>query len=114
MQDRFYISIIIFLIIVNLYIHKCQKENFDGITDLEGIEKNPIFVNLYDDKGNKLNVTLISKPMYSSDDFKQLLVNKPNKIYLGITSYLEFPFTSSNPQDKYMDIKEIYNIECLF
>ena len=51
------------------------------------IEKNPIFVNLYDNNGKKLNVTLISKPLFSDKDFKQLLVNKPNKIYLGITSY---------------------------
>ena len=106
MKESFYILIIVILIVINLYVYKCQKENFDGVTDLEEIEKNPIFVHLYDDKGNKLNVTLISKPMYEAKDFKQLLVNKPNKIYLGITSYLEFPYVSSNPKDKYMDIKE--------
>jgi hypothetical protein len=109
MKESFYIVIIVFLILLNLYVYHCEKENFDGVTDLEEIEKNPIFVNLYDDKGEKLNVTLISKPMFNDKDFKQLLVNKPNKIYLGITSYLEFPFTSSNPKDKYMDIKELYN-----
>jgi len=109
MKESFYIVIIFILIIANLYIYKCKNENFDGVTDLEGIEKNPIFVDLYDNRGTKLNVTLISKPMYNDTDFKQLLVNKPNKIYLGITSYLEFPFTSSNPNDKYMDIKDIYN-----
>tara|TARA_B100001121_G_scaffold310429_1_gene341415 strand:+ start:5231 stop:6325 length:1095 start_codon:yes stop_codon:yes gene_type:complete len=109
MKESFYILIIIVLIIVNLYVYKCQKENFDGVTPLEGIEKNPIFVDLYDDKGNKLNVTLISKPLFSDSDFKQFLVNKPNKIYLGITSYLEFPFTSSNPKDKYIDIEDKYN-----
>lgn len=109
MRDSFYIIFIIFLIILNLYLHNCKKENFDGVTDLEGIEKNPIFVHLYDDKGNKLNVTLISKPMFKDKDFKELLVNKPNKIYLGITSYLEFPFTSTNPLDKYIDLKELHD-----
>ena len=87
MTDSFYILIIVFLIVVNLYVYECDNEHFDGVTDLEGIDKNPIFVHLYDDKGNKLNVTLLSKPMFNNIDFKQLLINKPNKIYLGITSY---------------------------
>jgi len=111
MNDSIYILIIVILILLNLYVYNCNNEDFDGVTDLVGIEGNPIFVHLYDDKGNKLNVTLISKPMFKDSDFKQLLVNKPNKIYLGITSYLEFPFTSSNPGDKYMDIKEKHNNE---
>lgn len=109
MTDSFYILIIVFLIVINLYVYECENEHFDGVTDLEGINDNPIFVHLYDDKGNKLNVTLISKPMFNNNDFKQLLVNKPNKIYLGITSYLEFPFTPTNPKDKYIDIKDLHN-----
>ena len=111
MKDSFYISIIIFLIIVNLYTYNCKNENFDGVTDLNGIEKNPIFFDLYDDKGNKLNITLISKPLFKCNDFKQYLVNKPNKIYLGITSYMEFPFLPSNPLDKYQDFKDIFKDE---
>ena len=108
MNDTFYIIIIVILILLNIYSY-CKKEYFDGVTDLEDIEKNPLFVNLYDNKGNKLNVTLISKPMFGEKDFKQFLVNKPNKIYLGITSYLEFPYASSNPKDKYIDVKELYD-----
>ena len=108
MNDTFYIVIIVILILLNIYSY-CKKENFDGVTDLNEIEKNPIFIHLYDNNGNKLNVTLISKPLFSDKDFKQLLVNKPNKIYLGITSYLEFPFDPSNPKDKYKNIRHKHN-----
>jgi hypothetical protein len=106
------VTIILLLIICILFIlllstnSKNNKETFDGITDLEKIDKNPVFVNLYDNKGNKLNVTLISKPFGGDTDFKQYLVNKPNKIYLGISSYMEFPYLPSNNIDNYVDIKD--------
>ena len=94
------------LIMTNINKNNENNENFDGITDLEKIETNPVFVNLYDNKGNKLNVTLISKPFGGDNDFKQYLVNKPNKIYLGISSYMEFPYLPSNNLDNYIDIRD--------
>jgi len=100
------IIIILFYLITS---YKYNNECFNGITDLDEIEKNSIFVNLYTDKGEKLNVTLISKPFGGLKAYKQYLVNKPNKIYLGITSYMEFPYIPSNPKDNYIDIKNYNN-----
>lgn len=109
MRDIIYIFIIVFLIIMILYTCICNKENFNNSCDVNSLNKNSIFVPLYDDKGRKLNVSLISKPLFKDSDFKQLLLNKPGRIYLGITSYMEFPSTPSNPRDKYKDYKEIQN-----
>jgi hypothetical protein len=72
------------------------------------MEENPVFCDLYTDKNEMLNITLIGKPMYSDKDFRQLLVNKPNKIYICISSYGEFPGTPSNVNDNYADIITIY------
>jgi hypothetical protein len=105
MNNNYYIYIIIVLFVFIL-IALNSKLNFDGVTDISGLDKNAIFVNLFDNNGNKLNVTLISKPFGGANDFKQFLVNKPNKIYLGITSYMEFPYIPSNPLDNYIDIKQ--------
>jgi hypothetical protein len=101
--------LIIIILSIMVFITNNNSENFDGITDLEKIDTNPVFVNLYDNKGNKLNVTLISKPFGGDNDFKQYLVNKPNKIYLGISSYMEFPYLPSNNIDDYIDIKDKLN-----
>lgn len=100
----FTIIVIIILIIIKV-VKKCKKETFNGTSELYKMDKNPIFVNLYDNNGTKLNVTLISKPFFNDEDFKQFLVNKPNRIYLGITSYMEFPGVPSNPNDDYIDLK---------
>ena len=100
-------KLFILILVISFYIlhYYFTYENFDGITDLGNIEKNPVYVHLYTDKGDKLNVTLISKPFGSDNAYKQYLINKPNKIYLGISSYMEFPYIPSNPNDKYVDIK---------
>ena len=109
-MNKIYIVLIIIVIFYLITSNNINLfENFDGVTDLEEIEKNPIFVSLYTDKGKKLNVTLISKPFGGPKAYKQYLVNKPNKIYLGITSYMEFPYIPSNPNDKYYDVKNDYN-----
>jgi hypothetical protein len=101
---KLFIFFILITLIIFLFIKR--KELFDGITDLEGIDKNGVFVNLYDNNGRKLNVTLIAQPFGSDNTFKQYLVNKPKKIYLGISSYMEFPGIPSNPEDNYIDIKD--------
>jgi hypothetical protein len=105
MNNNYYIYTIIILFVF-IFISLNYKNNFDGVTDISGLDENCIFVNLFDNNGNKLNVTLISKPFGSANDFKQFLVNKPNRIYLGITSYMEFPYIPSNPKDNYIDIKQ--------
>lgn len=97
-----------------------KKEHF-SITKSEDVEdvKRP-FANVYDNKGNKLNVILVSKPF---DDKKNTDFAKNNKnkyIFVGITSYLEFPNKSSNPLDhfpnydknKYLDMCEAW-LHCM-
>lgn len=58
-----------------------------------------MFVNIMDDKGNKLNVMLIAKPFMYDKDYDFYVSNKDKIIFLGISSYLEFPNKISNPLD---------------
>jgi hypothetical protein len=74
----------------------------DAPSDGLPIINNPIFVHLYDDKGNKLNVLLVSKPFGTDSDYKLYLDNINKYIYLGISSYMEFPGLPTNPVDKYV------------
>ena len=119
----FAIILFIFLIIlkINGYnSHNIKKiEKFDSeknATDKKATEKNDPesliapkidrpFVNLFDQKGNKLNVILISKP-FSNDKHNNIYLKyKNDNIFIGITSYLEFPGIVSNP---YEDFTENY------
>ena len=60
------------------------------------------WVNLYDNNGNILNVALLSRPFFQSndeEDYKNKIVGKFN--VLGISSYQEFPNQPYNPADGY-------------
>jgi hypothetical protein len=64
------------------------------------------FRNLYDQKGRKLNIILITAPFRGSDhdklfeDYKKQ--NNPKLEFMGISSYSEFPGKLSNPyEDRY-------------
>lgn len=61
------------------------------------------FVNLYDNFGKRLNVILISKPLTGDDHYKTYTDNKDKNIFLGITSYLEFPNPVSNPFEDFTE-----------
>ena len=73
------------------------SENFITLPSLPGP-----FVHLYDDKGNKLNICLISQPIERDSDYKLYLTNIDKFIYVGISSYMEFPYVPSNPEDNYI------------
>ena len=116
-----FISILIILITL-FYLNKTKiNEMFThDNTDSLPVINNSIFVNLYDNKGTKLNILLISKPFGSDADYKIYLDNINKYIYLGITSYMEFPGLPTNPTDKYIlendkskshDNMNVYNIE---
>lgn len=64
------------------------------------------FLNIYDNKGNKINVIFITHP-FSRDECKEQYdsaIAKGNH-FLGISSYCEFPGIISNPHDSLHDPK---------
>lgn len=111
MNNSVYIIIIIILLILILFNNLNFSEKFDGLTSMGNMNKSPIFVDVYDNHGNKLNLSMIIKPFTagSCEDFKTFLINKPNRIYLGMSSYMEFPGVPSNPDDKYVNVKDVEN-----
>jgi hypothetical protein len=107
MIDRLLILCLILLLgylIFNI-INCSNKENFTT-TKLPELNSGSI-VSLYDDKGTKLNVALIAQPFGYDSDYKTYLENINKYIYMGITSYMEFPYVPSNPLDNYVAENEI-------
>ncbi len=81
-----------------------NPESFDNSNDNSkpsDFGESPVFVPLYSDDKTKLNVMLISKPFPTDNDYKMYLNNKHKYIYIGISSYMEFPGLPSNPLDKF-------------
>lgn len=104
MYNIYFLIILIILILVILKkLYKLKIENFNNKSDVPNMQRP--FVNIYDNFGNKLNVILISKPFSTDEHYKTYLDNKDKNIFLGITSYLEFPNNVSNP---YEDFTENY------
>ena len=95
------IIIILIILILILILIRCNKGRNENFTTLPTLES-PAFFHLYDNHGNKLNISLISKPFGYDSDYKLFLNNINKYIYLGITSYMEFPYLPSNPVDNYV------------
>ena len=58
------------------------------------------FLNIYDDKGNKTNVVFITHPFTRDECIKQYNdAKKKGVLFLGMSSYCEFPGIISNPHD---------------
>jgi hypothetical protein len=94
-----YITIILIILILIFTLKCCAKNEY--FTTLPTLDSSA-FVHLYDNHGNKLNISLISKPFGYDSDYKLFLNNINKYIYLGITSYMEFPYLPSNPMDNYV------------
>jgi len=96
----------VFLIIILLVSLCVNKESFtdkEANKELTPNVKRP-YVNLYDNNGNKLNILLLSKPFgHTKEEIKIYDDNKKNNIFLGISSYLEFPNVPSNPFENWGD-----------
>ena len=88
--------------LITLFHNKEQFTNISDNTDMIPKVKRP-YVNIYDNNGNKLNVILISKPFRNESELKIYDENKKNNIFLGITSYLEFPNVPSNPFEDFTE-----------
>ena len=57
------------------------------------------FVNLYDNNGNQINVTLLSRPFFMESHYTEYDRIKQRFLILGISSYQEFPNQPRNPKD---------------
>ncbi len=88
---------------------KVKKEQFISSYDVPDMESP--FVNVYNDDGEKTNIVLLSTAMNRSamETYKKY---KDKLLFLGITSYLEFPGVISNPFDVFSDPKhETWNFD---
>ena len=104
------ISLLILLIICYLILIKNKP-----ILNLSDLLVNPIylfknkieamdmkrpFLNIYDDKGNKVNVVFITHPFTRDECIVQYNEGKKKgNHFLGMSSYCEFPAIVSNPHD---------------
>tara|TARA_B110001450_G_scaffold230664_1_gene232063 strand:+ start:1566 stop:2660 length:1095 start_codon:yes stop_codon:yes gene_type:complete len=92
------------LVIALIMMNSKSLEFFDGEELKETVPNvSRPFVNIYDDQGNKLNIMLVSKPFRDDSELKIYEDNKDKNIFLGITSYLEFPNIPSNPFEDFTD-----------
>ena len=60
MRDKYYIVIIVILIILNFYKFYCSNEGFDGVTDLNGFD----------------NKTLLCFALYHENKFLYVLLSQ--------------------------------------
>jgi hypothetical protein len=97
-----YIITLVLLVLLYFFIYKniIKVDGFENSSKIPTLEGSH-FVHLYDDKGNKLNVVLVSKPFSSDTEYRQYMQNMGKLIYLGISSYMEFPHMPTNPEDNY-------------
>ena len=79
--------------ILNVYNDKenefIQEEEI--IENYIDIPNNEMFIKLYDNNKNELNVILVCRPFEKDLDYKIFLTNKHDHIFLGISSFQEFP-----------------------
>ena len=103
--DYYMIKYIITIILLALLYYFISK----NIIEVDGFDNSerPLanlqmpFVHLYDQDGNKLNVVLICQPLGSDDQYRKYMENMAKTIFIGISSYMEFPYAPSNPEDNY-------------
>jgi hypothetical protein len=109
-MDYYMIKLIItFILIGLLYFFINQniinidnfENKFDNNKDYPLPELTNPFVHLYDDKGTKLNIVLICQPLGSDDQYRKYMENMAKITFIGISSYMEFPYSPSNPEDNY-------------
>lgn len=98
-----YKKIIIILILFVLFYNLCKRN--EHLTPSIKIPSLPRpFVNLYDDKRNKINVILVSHPFTrdkgTNGSYEQYVQYKKEGIqFVGVSSYSEFPGMVTNPHD---------------
>ena len=100
--------IIVIILLLALLIYYLKKNiiitNKFKIKDLVIPDLPRPFVNLFDDRGNKINVVLVSHPFTrqkgDNGSYEQYKEWKEKHIqFIGVTSYSEFPSVYTNPYD---------------
>ena len=99
---KFYIILIVFLIILTISLHLLIKLQYNKKTNKQKIPdvKFP-FKNIKNEKGVNMNIIAITAPFRSDkdkDDYNKY-VRKYNVPVLGVTSYLNFPGIITHPHD---------------
>ena len=59
------------------------------------------FIPIYDGRGKKTNIILVCRPFEKDEHYKMFLANRHDHIFLGISSYQEFPNAPENPIDNW-------------
>ena len=78
---------------------KLQREGF-SLTKIEVSKMDRPFLNIYDDKGKMTNVVFITHPFTREECIKFYNEAKAKGVlFLGMSSYCEFPGIVSNPHD---------------
>ena len=102
---KFNLKFIITLILLALLYYFIKKNiiDIDGFNNIERPLANLSmpFIHLYNQDGNKLNVVLICQPLGSDEQYRKYMENMAKTIFIGISSYMEFPYAPSNPEDNY-------------
>ena len=117
MNDACITLLIILLIVFFLVINNFTDiETFTNENKSNGeiVQVKRPYVNIYDNNGQKLNVILVSKPFSNDKDLKVNEDNKDKCIFIGITSYLEFPNVPSNPFENFTENYKKYNSLSLY
>ena len=78
-------------------MYKTIKECY-GYID---ISVDPYFIPLYSGNGKKTNIVLVSRPFEKDEHYKMFLSNRHDHLFLGISSYQEFPNAPENPIDSW-------------
>lgn len=96
----FIISVIFFVCLIQLF-----RSRYDKIPTVSFP-----FKNLFDDKGNKLNVILISAPFREKKDEELYESYKDRGLsFCGISSYLDFPNPIINPYEDQFHVERGHN-----
>ena len=86
---------IILLLIVYKYLIKYRIEKFNSNKeDIPEFKDN--IVNVYDDKGNLVNIAFAVAPFNGNTDNKNYNKYKDKILFLGMTSYLRFQILSTH------------------
>lgn len=103
---NWFIVILLFIAIIAIIVIK-NRICLEGFEDEIPTVRRP-FVNLYDDKGKKINVILLSHPFTretgDNGSYEQYVKWKNKGLhFVGISSYSEFPGMVTNPHDSLSD-----------
>lgn len=101
------LMVVIIIILIIIVVNGGQESFTNKIPTYEEVPKmERPFLNIYDDKGNKINVVFITHPFTRDECIKHYEDAKSKGVhFLGMSSYCEFPGLVSNPHDILHDPK---------